>query len=113
MEPTTRERLQAAGFNWSLVVQLLSIAAVILLAFQGQRSDLRSTREELGRTRADLAGISTDLATIRGSLPNAAVYDYKLSAVQGSIAQVAADLKLLEMQQQKLREELLRRNLIR
>lgn len=113
MEPTTKERLQAAGFNWSLVVQLLSIAAVILIAFQGQRSDLRSTREELGRTRADLSAISSNLGAIQGSLPNAAVYDYKLGAVQATIAQVAADLKLLEMQHQKLREDLLRRNLIR
>lgn len=113
MEPTTRERLQAAGFNWSLVVQLLSVAAIILIAFQTQKSDLRSTREDLARTRTDLSTISTNLSVIQGSLPNIAVYDTKLSYVQASIVQVGADLKLLELQHQKLREDLLRRNLIR
>jgi Tfp pilus assembly protein PilO len=67
-----------------------------------QRSDLRSTREELSR-------LTDDVRAVRQSLPNKEVYDMKLSELTQQNAQLRNDFEIEKLRTQNLREHLIKK----
>lgn len=67
-----------------------------------QRSDLRSTREELSR-------LTDDVRAVRQSLPNKEVYDMKLAELAQQNMALKNDFEVERLRTQNLREHLIKK----
>lgn len=95
------------------LLYFLGVIVAVTMSYSQIKSDVRSIGEEVNRLTGDLQQVRGEVTTVRSLLPNAALYDLKMAEFDKRLDQLRADLDLEREKQQKFRENLLAKGVLR